>query len=202
MYLCDIVDRPAHSELNYQSLVLFKWERGKKEANSNADIKTVRRHKAKPIAFLSPLHILSFFSKLLPGKILGPNVGSSPQLTLASGWFLELLLSLMDLWGSPQPQCSSDDGANPSRSFQRDLCFLLLEVENVQNEEIWVAAGRRIPNMKISQGGIWIWPRSNNTAECNKQLTHREHCQWAILVLYTLLWSECLCPLRLYMLKS
>lgn len=129
MYLCDIVDHPAQFKLNYQSLVLFKWERGKKEANSSSDIKIVRRHKPKPIVFLSPLFILSFFSKLLLGTILCPDVNSSPQFSSASDWFLGLLLSLMALWGSPWPSCSSDDGANPSRSFQRYLCFLLLEVE-------------------------------------------------------------------------
>ena len=40
------------SLINYQRAVLFKWE-GEKEAHSNADIKTVRQHKPKPIAFLN-----------------------------------------------------------------------------------------------------------------------------------------------------
>lgn len=93
MYLRDIVDHPAQFELNYQTLVLFKWERGEKEANSSSDIK-ILRHKPKPIVFLlSPLFILSSFSKLLLGTVLCPNVNSSPQFTSASDWFLGLLLS-------------------------------------------------------------------------------------------------------------
>lgn len=42
---------------------------------------------------------------------------------------------------SAQPSYRSDDGENPSGSFQRDVCFLLVEVANAQNAEIWEADG-------------------------------------------------------------
>lgn len=42
---------------------------------------------------------------------------------------------------SAQPSYRSDDGANASGSFQRDVCFLLVEVATAQNAEIWEADG-------------------------------------------------------------
>lgn len=155
------------SELNYQSLVLFKWEREGGKANFNADVEIVRQPKPKPTVFLYILSILSFLSKLLPGKILSPNMDSSPQLASSSDWFLGLSLFLMALWGSAWLSCRSEEGANPSGGFQGDVCFLLLEVANAPSEEIWEAAVKGIPDTKIFLGEIWIWSRSNYTAECS-----------------------------------